>query len=106
MSSLNVLVNSNGSLPLETGVSVYPVSQFLTNPIQGSLPPAQAAAASGSTGANGEVTLTGLTAQAYWLMVEDAIDYPYWFYVASSWIGSAAYYTVSLTVDSLQRGIK
>lgn len=89
MSTLAVTVKVAGVAAAGLTVSAYPNSVFPLHPQRNMKPPNQAATATGTTNGSGQVTLTGLSAVAYQLLVVDARGVNNWFPVAASYVGGS-----------------
>jgi hypothetical protein len=89
MSNLAVHVAVNGANGTGLAVSIYPQSNFVYQPQRGNPPPNATATATGTTDGSGNVTLTGLSAVAYQLMVVDARGVNNWFGVPAGYVGGS-----------------
>lgn len=89
MSTLAVSVVVAGSPGAGLTVAAYKASLFPTNPQRRHTAPNSAPDGSGITDGTGAVTLSGLSAVAYNLVIVDARGVPNWFPVSAAYVGGS-----------------
>ncbi len=89
MSALAVTVTVNGSPGAGLSVAAYPQSLYATNPQRGHALPSVAPDGSGITDSGGAVTLSGLSAVDYQLVVVDARGVANWVPVSGAYVGGS-----------------
>lgn len=90
--------------PSGLDIAAFPASDFSVNPQRGYAYPNASPTASGTTTDGSTTTLTGLSAVAYWVAIDDPAGTHNWFYVPASYIGGTYIATLPYAIPAAVTG--